>query len=122
MISRFQKCAALVALAMGGGGAACDATFPECPPTQVVPAGPEYLVVEYTSGLPDGAQPAAVVERSSGFSDARPKAKSATIRPPDGCLDDSTPPVSLRDTCKVWVRELESAVLDEGLQVVPWGP
>jgi len=122
MLFRFQKCAALVALAIGGAAGGCDPTFPEVVPPQAPNSAPEYIVVEYSSGLPDAAAPAAAVERSPSFADARRRARSAAIRPPDGCLDDSTPTVSLRDTCKVWVRELEAGLLDEGLQVVPWAP
>ena len=108
---------------------ACDPTIPE----PQAPAQPqvqaEYIVVEYRAGRDDGPEPAAAVTVSPAFRDARPKLRTAALRPPDACFQDQTliapgvparTQLSLRPACGPWVSELELGLSDGGLQVIPW--
>jgi hypothetical protein len=108
--------------------AACNTpSIPACSATAEVE--PEYVLVEYRYGGQYGQAPQVEIKDTPQYAEKRSALKSAAIRFPDSCLNESSGKVTgisdntqmiLQTTCGPWLGEIEKAFVGAGYRVISW--
>lgn len=116
-----------LALALVGLAGCSTPSIPAC--TSVPDLAPEYVLVEYRYGGQYGKAPLVEVKDTPQYVERRSVLKSAAIRFPDSCLNESAAKVSglsdstqtiLQTTCGPWLGEIEKALVGAGYRVISW--
>jgi hypothetical protein len=114
-----------VALAGLLAGACNTPSIPACSSTPDVQ--PEYVLVEYRYGGQYGQAPQVEIKDTPQYAEKRTSLKSAAIRFPDSCLNESAAKVTglsdnsqtiFQTTCGPWLGEIEKAFVGAGYRVI----
>jgi hypothetical protein len=114
-------------VALGGllAGACNSPSIPACSATP--DAQPEYVLVEYRYGGQYGQAPQVEIKTTPQYAEKHASLKSAAIRFPDSCLNESAAKVTglsdnsqtiMQTTCLPWLGEIEKALVGAGYRVI----
>lgn len=121
--------ALLLGLTLASSG--CSQGIPRCvaPPPPPPDIRAEYVLVSFSMGGEYAKPPADEVKATDTYDKGRTSYKTAAIRLPDSCLNESAGKVSgmsnqsqtiLQTQCGPWLSEIEKALVGSGLTVMSW--
>ncbi|GMV39196.1 MAG: hypothetical protein AMXMBFR64_09120 [Myxococcales bacterium] len=119
------------AAALATASLACSQGLPRCVPPQPPPPEikAEYVLVSFSVGGEYAKAPADEVKATDTYDQGRGTYKTAAIRLPDSCLNETAGKVSgmaaqsqtiLQTQCGPWLGEIEKALVQANLKVMSW--